>query len=666
MKSSFKPLVLLLAATTVFVFQVATANNPEYEQRRTDYINNALANPINDAITIQAYANGTVDPVYLNDLLDGIATGLTSDFDIVKLIRVLYFTNGAYDSQILPVLNSVPYWLTENEVQRTYWSENHHIMWMGSDWLLHEKYDRPIDAELDTRLRHFLQMKVDYGFYEFFSSVYAPYCLSGLLNLADFAEDQEIKDLATQASQILLKDLLMLTNDKGVFFPAAGRNYFGKYDNAYGQNHNNLIYLLTGFGEVPGSTSHAGGFLASSSIELDDVIYSWGAELDTIYSIGHSLESSFTLNSELSDVDRVMAQWSAGTYFHPLVALETGTLIEDSNLWNHNDFGAFSQFQTLNVEDFPTLAEGASAISKSSVLMDEDIAIFKHNAVTLSSVQDYWKGKLGYQQFPLAANVGTTAVFTTSGEVLDWDSRSAANHNTHLPYVKQVSNVALAMYRPDPTLPFFGYTEMAVALHWIDSDFDEIRNNGNWLLGRQDNGYIGVRRSCTGEINNLKACDNPEGQTWIFMVGDSAMYDSFDDFQSVIDSSQFQEEWYLDTVTDQWGYYASIDIDTITIDYAWNQDSASTGINSQALYENGFTVYPNPASDKVTVDLTAYANTAVTIKVLNAMGQEVFFGNKKLLTTPVFTINTEAWVKGIYLFTVSTEDAVVTERVVLK
>ncbi|MGE3825077.1 MAG: T9SS type A sorting domain-containing protein, partial [Bacteroidia bacterium] len=395
-----------------------------------------------------------------------------------------------------------------------------------------------------------------------------------------------------------------------------------------------------------------------------DVIDSWVPELDTIYSIGHSLESSFSINSELSDVDRVMAQWSAGTYFHPLVAYESGKLIEDSNLWNHNDFAAFTQFQSLNVNDFPTLAEGASAISKSSVLMEEDIAIFKHNSVTLSSVQDYWKGKLGYQQFPVVVNAGTTSVFTSSGEVIDWDSR--ALQNSHLPYVKQQSNVALAMYRPDPTLPFFGYTDFAVSLHWKDADFDEIRNNGNWLLGRQDNGYVGVRRSCTTEINNMIACDNPEGQAWVFVVGDSAMYGSFDAFQSVIDSSQFQEEWYLDTVTDQWVYYASIDIDSINIDYAWNQDSASTGIFSQELNDKGFTVYPNPATDKVTVDLTAYANTGVAIKVVNAIGQEVFSGNKKLLTTPVFTINTEAWAKGIYLFTVSTEDSVMTERIVLK
>src|SRR6185436_2455381 len=168
-------------------------NDPAYEQRRTDYINIALTNFNRDAITLQAYRGVPVDSAVLNLLLSGIASGETSDFDIVKLIRVLFFTNGAYDSQILPVLNSVPYWINKGDTVRNYWSENHMIMWMSSDWLLHEKYGKAIDNTLDTRLRHYLELKVQYGFYEFFSSVYAPYCLSGLLNLADFSQDIQIK-----------------------------------------------------------------------------------------------------------------------------------------------------------------------------------------------------------------------------------------------------------------------------------------------------------------------------------------------------------------------------------------------------------------------------------------------------------------------------------------
>jgi hypothetical protein len=109
-------------------------------------------------------------------------------------------------------------------------------------------YGKAVDANLDNRLRHYLRLKVNYGFYEFFSSVYSPYCLSGLLNLADFAQDTEIKTLATLASQRLLKELLMITNDQGCVLSNSRKKLFRKYENAYDQNHNNLIYLLTGFG----------------------------------------------------------------------------------------------------------------------------------------------------------------------------------------------------------------------------------------------------------------------------------------------------------------------------------------------------------------------------------------------------------------------------------
>ena len=149
------------------------ANNA-YEQRRTDYINTALTNFDDDAITLQAYQGVPLDSAALHSLLNDISTGVTSDFDIVKLIRILYFTHGTYDSIILPVLNGVPYWVNYHDTTRNYWSENHMIMWMSSDWLLHEKYGKQVDSNLDGRLRHYLRLKVQYGFYEFFSSVYGP------------------------------------------------------------------------------------------------------------------------------------------------------------------------------------------------------------------------------------------------------------------------------------------------------------------------------------------------------------------------------------------------------------------------------------------------------------------------------------------------------------
>lgn len=54
-------------------------------------------------------------------------------------------------------------------------------MWMSSDWLLHEKYGKTIDSTLEKKITPLFEIKIQYGFYEFYSSVYAGYCLSGLL-----------------------------------------------------------------------------------------------------------------------------------------------------------------------------------------------------------------------------------------------------------------------------------------------------------------------------------------------------------------------------------------------------------------------------------------------------------------------------------------------------
>ena len=102
-KTIFVALIFLCCAT------VLQANNPVYEQRRTDYINNALANFNNNAITIQAYMGVPVDSVRLHDVLAGIPTDGTVDFDLVQLVRILFLSTGQYDTIILPVINTLPF-----------------------------------------------------------------------------------------------------------------------------------------------------------------------------------------------------------------------------------------------------------------------------------------------------------------------------------------------------------------------------------------------------------------------------------------------------------------------------------------------------------------------------------------------------------------------------
>jgi len=658
MKLYLRCLVVASFLLSFFFSQNALANNPDYLQRQADYRSNSVANFSRHAITIQPYLNLSVDSATLYQMLIGLSTKGTVDFDIVQLVRILYLSNGAYDTVILPYLEPIPFWLTKSDTLRGYWSENHMIQWMSSDWLLKEKYGKVVDANLDNRLRHYLRLKVNYGFYEFFSSTYAPYALSGLINLADFAQDAEIKQLATQASQRLLKDLLMLTNDKGVFYPVAGRNYFGKYKIPYDQNHNSLIYLLTGFGEVPTQASHSGGFLATSSLPVDSVIASWKAESSFTYHIGHTLDSGFVLNAGQSSLDKVMFQWSSGAYFHPAVAGETAQLLADSNLWNHVDFNPFRSFANFSVSSIVSLANILTVASKSSVICGQDVEIFKHNSVTLCSIKDFWKGKMGYQQYPCVANVGTTAVYTGSGKTYpDWDDRNSDNANDNLPYVGQNRNLALLMYRPEFKLPLLPSSDPEVGLYFNVADFDEVRSDSLWLLGRQADRYVAVRRHCLDSINTVPACYMNQGQAWVIMVGDSIMYNSFNNFQSLVQQSQFTEQWYLDETVEpnQWVYYAKITVDTLSVEYAWGVDSIDASGFDKVKRSDNLKLYPNPSTDVVNIDLSAYQNQQVTIQVNNTVGQTIF--NEKI-TNPGLNkvINTNDWSEGMYIVNIFTPE----------
>lgn len=640
----FKPAKVLGLLICLFVSQSIIANDTTYLNRLQAYRDSALLEVGEiDIVAIQAFNTGVVDTNLIRNTLNRIQGGSTFDFQLVKLVRVMFLTNGDYDNMIMAALDTVPFWLTKGDTVRGYWSENHTIMWMSSDWLLHEKFGKAIDSGLRQRLVHYLNLKIKYGFYEFYSPTYAPYCFSGLVNLADFAQDPQIKSLATQAAVRLLRDLLLMTNDKGAMFAVAGRAYPGNYEGPYKRNHAHLIYLLTGKGDKPSTTSHSGSFLCTSTLEVDSIVSTFTTTLDTTYHLGHSIDSSLIINSVLRPLDKVISQWSSGLYFHPKVAFETGSLLRDSMLWHHVDFAEFIAFENFGPADIQLIAESLPAISMSSPICGQQISLFKRNSVTLSSIYDFWKGKVGYQQYPVMANLGTTAVYTGSGLVKeDWTDRSSNNQNDHLPYVAQSSNVALIMYRAEENNILLKSKD--VALHFNDADFDEVRNAGLWVLGRQGESYVAARRYCDSIINNVRACGVTRGQSWVIVVGDSSMYNNFNNFESLVNQSQFTDSWYYDSINEQSVYYASITFDTTTIDYAWRVDSLINSIREVPTV-GGFKLYPNPTQSEVTIELENN-NLPATISVYNMVGQVIY---TEQTTEAIQRIATSAWPEGLYM-----------------
>eukprot|EP01083_Nonionella_stella_P268709 908640_1 len=171
----------------------------------------------------------------------------------------------------------------------------------------------------------------------------------------------------------------------------------------------------------------------------------------------------------------------------------------------------------------------------------------------LSSFQAYHFRYLGHQQYVWAATTGTVAIWSKSG-----DGSPAGFENVHLPNVNQTKNVALIVYdsllmNSDPYKSLLGalgsVTDITnVYIHLNDNEFDEVRTYQNWILAMEIgsngvNGYVGLRRdsNCTNPIvNNVIVCNASE-QAWGVIVGSSAKYGTFDDFQSVVENSNYDE-----------------------------------------------------------------------------------------------------------------------------
>jgi len=142
----------------------------------------------------------------------------------------------------------------------------------------------------------------------------------------------------------------------------------------------------------------------------------------------------------------------------------------------------------------------------------------------------------------------------------------------------------------------------------------------------------------------VRACPTTGGQTWVIMVGDSLMYGSFANFQSLINQSQFIEQWYFDSLNQQSVYYAKIVVDTTTIEYAWGNDSATTGFIDKNQEEFLWSIYPNPANSSLHVEMKKY-NEPLMMNIYSIIGELVF---SKTISGNHIDLPVDTFKEGIY------------------
>ena len=666
MKKQTLHVCFILSVGMMLLLNYTVQAQSTFSARKTAYMNAVMQQDNMSAKIFKAYNNVPLTTQEVAVHLEGLEEIKTVDFQITEIIRLLFFTEGQFDNEILGALNEIPFWLPDNKGdERQYWSENHMIMWMSASWLLHESYGWEKRDTLEQMLNHYLDLKNTYGYYEFLSPIYARYTMAALLNLADFSKDTSIKIKARNAARKLMRQILQVVNDEGTFFPAAGRAYYSAYDKE--GRLRPTIYLLTGLGDFTDDTEISSVFFATTSINLYVVLNEWKSTRNITINSGHSIDEGKTIHANLERQDRGIFQWSAGGYFHPDLAADFKWNLDYYDLWTHEAFSDYAQYQSLPSAGFVAAAETAAAISRSSYIGESEVKVYKNRGVVLTSIQDHWKGRKGYQQWPWVATVGKEAVFTRSGT----PAPSSTTSNTTLPYVEQVDNVALIMYRADKDLSLFTSDSYDVALHWQEEDFDEVVRFDNWIVARQGTSYVAVRKHCNQTINGYDACDDQDGQTWAVVVGNSSTHGSFDDFEEVIRDSSYAERWIYNWLNGGYTYHGEINVDGKRIYHRWAQgifykEASEETVFVKELVESdleGVTLYPSPANTYFNITTNADFGTVNKITAVNYLGQLIYKDTFEQENDTI-RIACDNWEPGVYFLVLESDKGTKTLKLI--
>jgi len=91
--------------------------------------------------------------------------------------------------------------------------------------------------------------------------------------------------------------------------------------------------------------------------------------------------------------------------------------------------------------------------------------------------------------------------------------------------------------------------------------------------------------------------------------------------------------------------------------------TAIPGSSVKTNETENFTVFPNPTSDIVNIDLDWDNNSSAEVKVYNIAGKLM---NSFIISKDNSSINIESYPKGAYLFKIDLDDSVVTQKVLLR
>lgn len=550
-----------------------------YEARKDRYLIDSNRSSGFYAQSTRVYLNESVNEDAFQSSFDKVNNREDcADFCMNSLLRTIYLDNVSkvlspvFKSQIKDAILNFKYWFTEpGEDEMIMWTENHMILFHTAELLAGQLYPNEIFTNSGMNgtdhvnhalplVNRWIEWRARYGFSEWHSNTYFNEDLMALLNLVEFAQNNNTATKAAMLVDILAFDF---ANNyfKGIYATTHGRTYdhekFGTSltDPPSRDNIAEAVWILLGLGyhDPSESDSKSAVALATSNKYRPPPILEAIANYTLLYN-EHKERSSINLKDGpnygfgYSSEDDLMFWW-------PMSAVFAASTIEGSlnlaDTYNLDYNLVFEDEMLVELLRFAadlyglSLSEACELFKEATqgvVLEEVNTYTYRTPYYQLSGAQDHQKGMGGYQEHIWQASLDEYAIVYTNshggfrGEdyVGGFNPRATLYKNVGIIQYDRLSQ-SLLLELVYMILEFKPITQ-AYFPRWA---FDEVIQQNSWIFGRRGESYVALYSDERTRWNNdYELISLGKKNAYIVELGCISEYGSFENFTSSILATQ--------------------------------------------------------------------------------------------------------------------------------
>jgi hypothetical protein len=507
--------------------------------------------------------NGKTDIQW--ERLDGTLKYISSEYDcadfrLVNLVRILYEYGdripAGYKSKIEEVLFNFRYWWDEpGENSMCYWSENHQILFASAEYLIGQLYPESIFPssgltgkqhmeKARIRMLDWFEMRWNYGFIEYYSEVYYNEDVGALINIIDYARDEELVIKGQMMMDLLFYDVAS-QNIKTMFSSVSGRAYEGNRKGGPGSTLGDLTTYYWGDGKERGA-GMTYGMMVTEKYELPPVIAEIARDSsDVIIRQNNGLDIS-DLKAEGyygTDNRSMMMQWGMECFSNPEIIRNSLSHIRSCNMFS-NDFVAdfkmldFKLIQWLRLE--PLLNRILKPQTDGVAIQKGNTYTFKTKDFSIYTVQNHHPGTYGDQQHVFGMNMGNHfSIFHNHPALEKGVKHQSPNYWVgygHFPHSVQDENINLSIYNIPAKKAIMEIALLDYTRAYFPTDqFDTAFIQNNYVFGKKGDAYVALIGSNDFSFRDEARDDILQQGRQVFWITEAGSRERDGDFKQFVD-----------------------------------------------------------------------------------------------------------------------------------